>query len=73
MEPTEIIFHPHNLHAFFFGKAIDLAIAERSPDSLRQITADDTFYEYVASIARTLQLQYEISLEDQRRIKELNK
>ena len=73
MEPTEVIFHPHDLHAFFFGKAIDLAIAERSPDSLRQLTGDDNFYEYIASIARTLQLQYEISLEDQRRIKELNK
>lgn len=71
MEPTEIIFHPHDLHAFFFGKAIDLAIAERSPDALHTMTSEGTFYEYIASTARILHSQYEISVMDRERAKNL--
>ena len=62
---------PINLHAFFFGKAIDLAIAERSPDALHSMTSEGDFYEYIASTARILHSQYEISLMDRERTKKL--
>lgn len=71
MEPTEIVFHSHDLHAFFFGKAIDIAITERSSSSLRDMTDTGAFYEYVASIARILHSQYEISVMDRERTKSL--
>ncbi len=60
-----------NLHAFFFGKAIDIAIAERTSSSLRDMTDEGTFYEYIASIARILHSQYEISVMDRERTKSL--
>lgn len=71
MEPTEIAFHPHDLHAFFFGKAIDLAIASRSRTSLATMMVDSTFYEYVASTARIMHSQYELSLMDRERTKKV--
>ena len=50
-----------NLHAFFFGKAVDIAIAERSTSSLHEMTDTGEFYEYIASIARCLHSKFEIS------------
>lgn len=71
MEPTEIAFHPHDLHAFFFGKAIDLVIAERSREALNAMMTEGSFHEYIASIARIMHTQYELSLKDRERTKEL--
>ena len=71
MEPTEIVFHSHDVHAFFFGKAIDIAIAERSSSSLHDMTDTGAFYKYVASIARILHRQYEISVMDRERTQNL--
>ena len=71
MEPTEIVFHPHDLHAFFFGKAIDLVIAERSREALNAMMTEGSFHEYIASIARIMHTQYELSLKDRERTKEV--
>ncbi len=72
MDPIEIAFHPHDLHAFFFGKAVDLVIASRSRTSLANMVVDSTFYEYVASTARIMQTQYELSLMDRERTKKVS-
>ncbi len=64
MEPT-------NLHAFFFGKAIDLVIAERSPEALNAMMTEGSFHEYIASLARIMHSQYELSLMDCERTKSL--
>ena len=64
MEPT-------NLHAFFFGKAIDLVIAERSPEALNAMMTEGSFHEYIASLARIMHSQYEVSLMDRERTKSL--
>ena len=71
MEPTEIAFHPHDLHAFFFGKAIDLVIAERSPEALNAMMTEGSFHEYIASVARIMHSQYELSLMDRERTKKV--
>ena len=59
------------LHAMFFGKAIDLAIASRSRASLNNMMTESAFYEYVASTARIMHSQYELSLMDRERNKKV--
>lgn len=59
------------LHAMFFGKAIDLVIASRSRASLANMMVDSTFYEYVASTARIMHTQYELSLMDRERTRKV--
>lgn len=59
------------LHAMFFGKAVDLVIAGHAPEALHAMMTEGEFHEYIASLARIMHTQYELSLQDRERTKEV--
>jgi hypothetical protein len=69
---TESYASEKDEHLFFFGKAIDIAIAERSQEQLTQNTGQSVFFDYVGSLARALHLQYDMSLAERERYQELS-
>tara|TARA_R100000388_G_C7230514_1_gene154388 strand:+ start:483 stop:743 length:261 start_codon:yes stop_codon:yes gene_type:complete len=69
---TESYASKKDEHLFFFGKAIDIAIAERSQEQLSQNTGQSVFFDYIASLARALHLQYELSLDEKDRYQKLS-
>jgi hypothetical protein len=69
---TESYASEKDEHLFFFGKAIDIAIAERSQEQLSKNTGQSVFFDYVGSLARALHLQYEMSLDEKERYSKLS-
>lgn len=69
---TESYVSEKDEHLFFFGKAIDIAIAERSQKQLNQNTGQSVFFDYIGSLARALHLQYEMSLDEKDRYHKLS-
>jgi len=63
MDGVEVVFHPSDMHAFFFGKAIDIALASNTVGDLSRYVNDVNFYAYVGATARALHIEYENSLE----------
>lgn len=66
-EPN-VLLSTQDTHMFFFAKAIDLAIAESKSEDLTINLQKPDFYSYIGSMARALQLEYEISLDEMNRL-----
>ena len=69
---TESYVSEKDEHLFFFGTAIDIAIAERYQEQLSKNTGQSVFFDYVGSLARALHLQYEMSLDEKERYSKLS-